>query len=111
MANIFASAEKQTQSNYSKPTLTTPESGEGMILRSGRPYENSQESDKQFLFLPFISYDRHSEKGVGLTSFFVKRDFFLAFFGEINLGPKAHEGEESITSLDVQATSETRGNQ
>ncbi|KAK5065433.1 hypothetical protein LTR84_001271 [Exophiala bonariae] len=51
--------------------------------RCGFPDEDAQEQDSRFLFLPYL-HDEGSEVGQEITSFFVRRSVYQAFFGKIS---------------------------
>ncbi len=65
----------------SEAPRTSSESGEALDRRAGRPFENSYVVDSHFLFLPNM-VDHEQAPGEDITSFFVRRDFLWAFFGE-----------------------------
>ncbi|KAH6670148.1 hypothetical protein B0J14DRAFT_112537 [Halenospora varia] len=64
----------------SGPILVT--SGPGVALgdRCGTPRDRSYEEDRNFLFLDHL-HDERQIQGEGITSFFVRKSVYLAFFG------------------------------
>ena len=64
----------------SKPVLVTTGSGEIKSQRCGLPRKRTYAEDSGFLYLNTI-YDSATERGEGLTSFFVRRSVFFAFYG------------------------------
>ena len=60
--------------------------------RCGRPFDRSHNADRDSLYLNHI-YDRHLCTGTYISSFGVKRDVFLAFFGRFDLDSAPENGE------------------
>ena len=48
--------------------------------RCGRPFDDDYRKDDDCLFIPYI-YGSKVRPGANITPFFVKRDFFITFFG------------------------------
>jgi hypothetical protein len=63
----------------SVPLLVTTGPGESMKQRCGRPHADTFEEDRKFLFLQNLCEER-DETGEGITSFFVLKSWFSAFF-------------------------------
>jgi hypothetical protein len=68
-----------------KPTLFIDGPGEAIPRRCGRVFENAYKRNRKLLFLRSI-FDPAAGEGSGISSFFVRRSVFLAFFG----GPPKH---------------------
>ena len=49
--------------------------------RCGFPDKDAQDQDRKFLFLPYL-HNESEERGQEVTSFFVRRSVYLAFFGK-----------------------------
>jgi hypothetical protein len=62
-----------------RPLLVTTGKGEKIKHRSGIPYTRSFEEDRKSLFLHNLCEER-DETGEGITSFFVLKSWFAAFF-------------------------------
>jgi hypothetical protein len=71
----------------SGPSLTVPGDGEPLNRRCGIPHEKSLEQDVKHLFLDRLqaSDESFSNAGDGISSFFIKRAVFHAFFGHASL--------------------------
>ena len=65
----------------SKPVLVTSGRGEIKSQRCGLPRKQTYEEDRKSLYLSSI-YDAGDDRGEGLTSFFVRRSVFFAFYGK-----------------------------
>lgn len=63
------------------PALVTEKADLEVSQRCGRPYDKAHRHDKKFLFLRWMVDGRHP-RGRYITSFFVKRWIFIAFFIE-----------------------------
>ena len=68
-----------------QPTLFVDGPGEAIPRRCGRVFENAYKQNRRLLFLRSI-YEPAAGEGSGISSFFVRRSVFLAFFG----GPPKH---------------------
>ena len=63
-----------------KPVLITTGRGEIKSQRCGLPRKRAYAEDSGFLYLNNI-YDLATKYGEGLTSFFIRRSIFFAFYG------------------------------
>jgi Protein of unknown function (DUF3723) len=69
----------------SSPSLTSDDPG-ASGNRCGFSDEDAQQEDGKFLFLPHL-HEESEEQGENVTSFFMRRSVYLAFFGPLeNLG-------------------------
>lgn len=64
----------------SKPVLVTSGRGEIKSRRCGLPRKQTYEEDSEFLYLNNL-YGLGDDHGEGLTSFFIRRSVFFAFYG------------------------------
>ncbi|KAI9848885.1 MAG: hypothetical protein M1837_006401 [Sclerophora amabilis] len=62
------------------PTTTCAERGEPRERRFGRPFEDSQDRDRSFLYLSYM-YTDDGPRNNDITSFFVKKNTFRSFLG------------------------------
>ncbi|KAH6665196.1 hypothetical protein B0J14DRAFT_236708 [Halenospora varia] len=62
-----------------QPTLLVDGPGEAVSRRCGRIFENAHLCTRKYLFLRSI-YKPTISKGDGISSFFVRRSVFFAFF-------------------------------
>ncbi|KAI9888497.1 MAG: hypothetical protein M1814_006888 [Vezdaea aestivalis] len=79
-AAILGNVKQEERTQEIPIRFTTIESGEDVSRRSGRPFEKAQVSDKLLLSLPTVDKLEFVEKNEGITSLFVKCDFFSSFF-------------------------------
>ena len=63
-----------------KPLLVVDGPGESLPRRCGRFFQAAYEYDRNYLFLDVL-YDATDVRGRGVTSFFVRRSTYFAFFG------------------------------
>jgi hypothetical protein len=63
-----------------QPTLLVDGPGEAVSRRCGRIFENAHSRTRKYLFLRSI-YEPTVGEGDGISSFFVRRSVFFAFFG------------------------------
>ncbi|TVY13719.1 hypothetical protein LARI1_G009020, partial [Lachnellula arida] len=68
-------------SDYSSPALVS-ENPNATGNRCGFPDEDAQEQDSKFLFITHL-HNESEEQGEEITSFFVRRSVYLAFFGKL----------------------------
>ncbi|KAH6696624.1 hypothetical protein BKA61DRAFT_710266 [Leptodontidium sp. MPI-SDFR-AT-0119] len=70
-----------TEHLWSGPNLVT--SGKGVLIkkRCGKPITLEFEEDQQFLFVNHL-HDGRQDHGKNVTSFFVRKSIYLAFFGK-----------------------------
>ena len=79
-------------SENSSPTLTSDDPG-ASGNRCGFPSEAAQQADGKSLFLPRL-HEEVEEQGENITSFFVRRSVYLAFFGRL-VNPDEHSRPDS----------------
>ena len=74
--------------------------------RCGFPDENAQQQDGKFLFIQHL-HKESEERGEDVTSYFIRRSVYLAFFGKPkNLGTDSHaDSQQSAPSRANQAGS------
>jgi len=65
---------------YSSPALVC-DNPDAAGKRCGFPDEDAQQQDGKYLFIPHM-YHESEEQGKEITSFFVRRSVYLAFFGK-----------------------------
>jgi len=84
------------------PSLTIETKDQKLSERCGRPFWNAHVYDRQFMFLRWI-YDKSPVSGRYITSFFVKRSVFIAFFGDFHevAATMHHEEAEASQSENV----------
>ena len=70
--------EKQRQ--YIKPPAVVDGPGESLPRRCGRFFQTAYEYERNYLFLGVL-YDGTNARGKGITSIFVRRSIYFAFFG------------------------------
>lgn len=81
------------------PSLVTDQSDERLQNRCGRPFNRSYVKDRPFLYLQDIyTCDARSE-GTYFTSFGVKRDIFIAFFGDTTIDDEHIENHPNLGNL------------
>ena len=66
--------------NRAKPLLVTDGPGESKKHRCGLPRREEYEADREFLFIDNL-HDTSKEQGDSITSFFVRKSVYLAFYG------------------------------
>lgn len=64
------------------PTLVTEGAGEGIPRRCGRFFETAYDHDRELLFLETIHGTFTEQRGNSITSFYVRRSVYFAFFGK-----------------------------
>ncbi|KAI9855635.1 MAG: hypothetical protein M1813_009681 [Trichoglossum hirsutum] len=97
MVQMFTTAVEISHKSVNPPLLEN-RPGEVLQRRCGRAFQNAHEYDRQFLFLPVLYNPRWGE-GTGITSFFVRRSVYLAFFGEEPTGGQT-QNENPMPSSD-----------
>jgi hypothetical protein len=95
MKQMFDTATEKPYSG-SQPTLLVDGPGEAIPRRCGRVFENAYKQNRRLLFLSSI-YEPTAGKGSGISSFFVRRSVFFAFFGR----PPKHSPGLGVSSGDV----------
>ena len=65
---------------YSSPALVS-DNPDASGNRYGFPDEDAQQQDRKFLFILYL-HDESDEQGENVSSFFVRRSVYLAFFGK-----------------------------
>ncbi|KAI9777791.1 MAG: hypothetical protein M1839_008586 [Geoglossum umbratile] len=106
IAEILSMAER-IKARASNVQLTVPQNGEPRDRRCGRPFENSQVFDQNFLFLPHMSNGDAARSGEDITSFFVKRDFLRSFLDTsiaVNFS-QVNDDESNLSNLSTENTS------
>jgi hypothetical protein len=73
-----AVVEKDRQ--HIKPPVVVDGPGEPLPRRCGRFFQTAYEYERNYLFLDVL-YDATDARGKGITSFFVRRSTYFAFFG------------------------------
>ena len=111
----FESPEIEMLKGNSKPLLITNTSGAVPPLittgpgvkrnqRRGLPLPDTFKRDKKYLFLDNLCED-NDETGEGITSFFVLKSWFSAFFGPLqkiqNPTPAAHDQQDDVDMVDA----------
>jgi Protein of unknown function (DUF3723) len=83
--------------------------GEDISRRCGRLYDNAYEDNQDFLFFEHLNkIDEGSGKGI--TSFFVRKSVYIAFFGILNLpSDKPTTTRQDIEPSSQEATTSTQG--
>jgi Protein of unknown function (DUF3723) len=79
IVRLFATATP-LPCEYSSPALVCDDP-DAAGKRCGFPDEDAQEHDSKYLFLPHMHHESE-EQGEEITSFFVRRSVYLAFFGK-----------------------------
>ncbi|CZT07754.1 uncharacterized protein RCO7_10310 [Rhynchosporium graminicola] len=64
----------------SRPILVTSGPGVALSVRCGKPRCRSFEADRNLLFIDHL-HDTRQDQGDGITSFYVRKSVYLAFFG------------------------------
>ncbi|ETN44455.1 uncharacterized protein HMPREF1541_10636 [Cyphellophora europaea CBS 101466] len=77
---MFTTATPISRQN-SNPTLVS-DNPDAPGKRCGFPDGDSQQRDKEYLFIPHL-HQREEEQGEYITSFFVRRSVYLAFLGKL----------------------------
>jgi Protein of unknown function (DUF3723) len=72
--------DSQAVQAQTSPLLVTLGAGEKLKRRWGLPTTQAFEEDRDSLFISNL-HDERDEEGEGITSFFVRRSVYLAFFG------------------------------
>lgn len=101
IANILA--EAQAKDIYQRSPHLTSDIGEEVKRRCGRQYTNAYNSDR-FHYTASIINQRHISKGSDITSLFVWKSTFHAFWGydkvevglEVELADPSHENTQRI---------------
>jgi hypothetical protein len=88
-----AFVEKDRQ--YIKPPVVVDGPGEPLPRRCGRFFQSAYEYERRYLFLDVL-YDATSAIGKGITSFFVRRSTYFAFFGTGVPNATAEAPEDSM---------------
>jgi len=79
IARTRAAAVEKGQ-GYIKPPVVVDGPGEPLPRRRGRFFQTAYEYERNYLFLD-IFYDAADARGKGITSLFVRRSAYFAFFG------------------------------
>ncbi|KAL1620000.1 hypothetical protein SLS56_009844 [Neofusicoccum ribis] len=93
------------------PALVIDGSGEPLHRRSGKPFTQNYQLDKHFFFLGHL-LNQSKERGEGISSFFVLKSRFQAFFWKNLRYVNTHTAGSSQAPVDPQeqnATSEING--
>ena len=77
----------KTPSDNSKPLLVTDGAGVKKKRRCGLPSVLEHMEDRESLFINHL-HDGDEEQGEGITSFFVRKSIYLAFFGKLSPLPQ-----------------------
>lgn len=109
---LFLAQTQPKKALTDQPTLIEPGSGESDLKRRcGRPYSRAFEQSARFLTLEHVHMAESIEIG-GLSTFFIRRDVYLSFFGPLGEGdedcietarlnlhqnPIAHDVEDTLT--------------
>ncbi|KAH9204065.1 hypothetical protein DL95DRAFT_529407 [Leptodontidium sp. 2 PMI_412] len=72
--------EQLSPEEYSSPALVS-DNPKAAGKRCGYPDEDAQQQDRKHLFIPHL-HAENEEQGKAITSFFVRRSVYLAFFGD-----------------------------
>lgn len=90
----------------SSPALTSDDPG-ASGNRCGFPDENAQQEDGKFLFLPLL-HKEIEEQSENVTSFFVRRSVYLAFFGRsVNLDEYSRPDPPQVTHASARRTGQS----
>jgi hypothetical protein len=89
---------------HPKPFLVTSGTGVAIRKRCREPQDKGYEEDRDFLFINHLHEERDAQ-GESVTSFFVRRSIYLAFFGK----PTTAYTNGSSTSSPLGSTSEGFG--
>ena len=88
----------------SRPILVTSGSGVAPARRCGKPRIQSFKADRNLLFVYHL-HDTRQDQGDGITSFFVRKSVYLAFFGRPSrIGNAANMGEHTADTEDPEDT-------
>ncbi|KAL5354471.1 hypothetical protein ACLOAV_000560 [Pseudogymnoascus australis] len=82
----------------SRPLLVTSGPGLPKAQRCGIPRCRAYEEDRSSLFIDHL-HDERQEQGEGITSFFVRRSVYFAFFGRPTKMPATGRGSASLSPL------------
>ncbi|KAL5345257.1 hypothetical protein ACLOAV_009627 [Pseudogymnoascus australis] len=82
----------------SRPLLVTSGPGVPKAQRCGIPRCRAYEEDRGSLFINHL-HDGRQEQGEGITSFFVRRSVYFAFFGRPTNMPATGRGSASLSPL------------
>ena len=88
--------EKEDQSN-SIPTLTNDMNDTTLQRRCGRPFEDSQAEVKKHFYMRFVYVEETNARYI--TSFFVQRAIFIAFFGD-GVGHTVSFSDSNLETMD-----------
>lgn len=81
IASTLATATKKSPHPVT-PALVTDGVGEDLPRRCGRFFETAYDQDRELLFLETLNSTFQNQRGKSITSFFVRRCVYFAFFGE-----------------------------
>jgi hypothetical protein len=87
IAKAGAAAVKKSR-EYSRPPVVTQGPGEQVARRYGRFFQAAHEYKRNYLFMDVL-YNTADKRGRGITSLFVRRSTFFAFFGRYTPGRTA----------------------
>jgi hypothetical protein len=88
---------------YSSPALVS-DNPDASGNRCGFPDKDAQQEDSKFLFIPQL-HNESDEQGEDVTSFFVRRSVYLAFFGKsVNLGMDSNPNHSQSPRQGTQQT-------
>ncbi|KAG4420625.1 hypothetical protein IFR04_006215 [Cadophora malorum] len=91
----------------SRPILVTSGSGVAPARRCGKPRIQSFKADRNLLFVYHL-HDTRQDQGDGITSFFVRKSVYLAFFGRPSgMGNAANMGEHMADPEDPEDPEDT----
>lgn len=100
VSHVLSQAQRR-QVNHQEPLFTVPHSGEPIHRRCGRQFSDSYSNDRNFLTESFFT--QKIDKNTDVSSLFVRRSVFCAFWGNFV------EGSESTTQI-VMNTDDPEGN-
>jgi hypothetical protein len=80
IAKTLQTATEKEQ-RLAMPVLVTSSAGESLSRRCGRFFETAHDQDRDFLFLGTLHDTSSIQRGNSITSFFVRRSIYFAFFG------------------------------
>jgi hypothetical protein len=81
IASTLATATKKSPHPVT-PALVTDGVGLDLPRRCGRFFETAHDQDRELLFLETLNSTFQNQRGKSITSFFVRRCVYFAFFGE-----------------------------
>ena len=100
---LYPNSTTEEEPEPSRPLLVTSGSGEITKQRCGLPLMQTFEEDRKSIFINHL-HDEREEQGEGITSFYVIRSRFFAFFGRptrsgrsLGTGSLNHQPPGSIT--------------